>query len=182
MKKLTVDYREIQKAMEDISRDAFDYFLDVETGKVIILSEDIISRARSLLSENYDEDMADFEEVIFDEEYEMPEWMEDEIELALDIFINEKDRYVRIPEKNARDGFSVMKEFTENLNDLRLKKKLQCILDGKGAFRRFKDALKPYPKLSRLWYGFNADANTAIITQWLRSLGIEALKDQKRLN
>ena len=37
MKKLKIDFDEIQKAMEDVVRDTFDYFLDIETGEVKVL-------------------------------------------------------------------------------------------------------------------------------------------------
>ncbi|HSB30776.1 MAG TPA: hypothetical protein VLD55_04175, partial [Candidatus Sulfobium mesophilum] len=96
MRRLTVDFDEVQKAMEDTVRDAFDYFLDLKTGEVLILSEDILDRARLLLSRNVDEDMDNFEEVVFDREIDIPAWMEDEVELALDIFLG-GDNYVRIP-------------------------------------------------------------------------------------
>lgn len=173
MKRLNIDFDEIQKAMEDVSREAFEYFLDIETGDVIILSEDIINRAQQILDETYDEDMADYEEVEFDEDYDIPEWMEDEIELALDIFIVEKDRYVRIPERNPLNGYTAMREFTDRLENIQLKEKLQNILDGKGAFRRFKDALEPYPKERKLWYGFNAKTMKKEIEEWLKTVAIE---------
>ena len=47
---MNIDYDEIQKAMEDTARDAFDYFLDRETGEIIILSEDIINKAQAILA------------------------------------------------------------------------------------------------------------------------------------
>jgi len=40
MNKFRIDFDEIQKAREDTEREAFDYFLDRETGEIIILSED----------------------------------------------------------------------------------------------------------------------------------------------
>lgn len=177
MKKLNVDFGEIQKAMEDTVRDAFDYFFDIETGDVIILSEDIMNRAQQILYENYDEDMSDYEEIEFDEEWDIPDWMEDEIELALDIFINEKNRYVRIPERHHNNGYNAIKEFTEQLENIQLKEKLKVIIDGKGVFRKFKDALEPYPKERKLWYGFNAKAAKKEIEQWLKSIRIEPIID-----
>jgi hypothetical protein len=173
VKKLTVNFSEIQKAMEDLSREAFEYFLDTETGHVIILSVDIIKHAYSLLEEIYDEDMAGYDEVEFDEIVEIPDWMEEEIELALHILLFERQRYARIPEREAGNGYAAMKEFTDCLMNPDLKNKLSGILDGRGAFRRFKDALAPYPKERKLWYGFNAKANRKRIAQWLMSLGIE---------
>jgi hypothetical protein len=177
MKKLTIDFNEIQKAMEDISRDAFEYFLDIERGDVIILSGDIIDRAQQVLEESFDEDLTDYEEVEFDEEHEIPEWMEEEIELALNILINERDRYVRIPERDPQNGYTTMTEFTERLDNIQLKEKLRHIMDGKGAFRRFKDALQKYPEAKKLWYGFNAKANREVIETWLKTLSIEARLD-----
>ncbi len=175
--KKNIDYDEIQKAMEDTVRDAFDYFLDRETGEVIILSEDIINKAQAILDESYDDDIGDFEEVVVEKVPEIPDWMEDEIELALDIFIHEKDRYARIPERNPQFGYNAMKAFAETVGDETLRQTLLELLDGKNAFRRFKDALGPYPKERKLWYGFNAKASSAEIEAWLKAIGIELEKD-----
>jgi hypothetical protein len=175
MKALKIDFDELQKAMEDTVRDAFDYFLDTETGEIIILSEDILARARGLLSEGVDEDMADYEEVEFDEPVEVPEWMEDEIELALDIFLYEKSRYARIPERMAENVFRAMRDFAGKIDDLRLREEILALLDGPGVFRKFKDALDPYPKLKKLWYGFNAKVARDEMKEWLRTLSIEGI-------
>jgi hypothetical protein len=172
MRKLNIDFDEVQKAMEDTVRDAFDYFLDVETGEVLILSEDILNRARLLLSRDFDEDMEDFEEVVFDREIDIPSWMEDEIELALDIFMG-GDHYVRVPERAARNVYAAMNEFINQLEDARLGKELRQMLSGEGTFRRFKNALEPYPKLRKYWYGYNAKIARKEIMEWLRSLSIE---------
>jgi len=171
--KKAVDYDEVQKAMEDTTRDAFDYFLDRETGDMIILSEDIIKKAQAILDESYDDDTGDFEEVVVEEVPAIPEWMEDEIELALDIFIYEKDRYARVPERSPQFGYNTMKAFAGTLSDELLKQTLLELLDGKNAFRRFKDALVPYPKERKLWYGFNAKAARDEIEAWLKTTGLE---------
>jgi len=174
MKKLNIDFDEVQKAMEDTARDAFDYFLDMETGEVLILSVDILNRARISLSEDFDEDMENYEEVEFDRDIEIPDWMEDEVELALEIFLDE-GKYARIPERSPNHAYTAMGEFTNNLEDIELQSELLQVLDGQGAFRRFKDALEPHPRLRKLWYGYNAKATRLEITEWLTSLHIEAI-------
>lgn len=179
MKRLDIDFDEIQKAMEDISRDAFDYFLDRETGSVVILSDDIMSRARMILEESYDDDMPEYEEVEFDEDADIPDWMEDEIECALAIFLHEPGRYVRIPERNSQHGYSTMMEFAEGIEDAKLREEMKRILRGKGAFRRFKGALEPHPKIRKQWYGFNAKANRQQIERWLQTVGIEAQSNRE---
>jgi hypothetical protein len=178
MKRLKVDLDEVQKAMEDIERDAFDYFLDTETGDVVILSEDIISKAHMMLAGSFDEDMADYDEVEFDVDCTVPEWIEDEVELALDIFVHDKERYERIPERRSKGGYAAMKEYTESLKDSELKCELQNIIDGKGAFRRFKDALDRHPAEKKRWYGYNAKLARREILEWLSSLGVDLLKNQ----
>jgi len=176
--KKNIDYDEIQKAMEDTVREAFDYFLNRETGEVIILSEDIIRKAQAILDESYDDDIGEYEDVLVENVPEIPDWMEDEIELALDIFIYDKDRYARIPERTPQFGYNAMKAFAETVGDETLRQDLLGLLDGKNAFRRFKDALGPYPKERKLWYGFNAKASRAEIEAWLKTAGIEQEKDR----
>src|SRR4030066_503807 len=138
---MNINFDEVQKAMEDLVRDAFDYFLDRETGEIIILSEDIIKKAQEILEESYDDDIGDFEDVEVEKVPVIPEWMEDEIELALDIFIYERDRYARIPERNPQYGYNTMKAFAETVGNETLRQELLELLDGKNAFRSFKDAL-----------------------------------------
>lgn len=169
-KKMTVDFNEVQKAMEDTARDAFDYFLNRESGEIVILSEDIIRKAQEILEESYDEDIGNFEDVEVEKVPFIPEWMEDEIELALDIFIYEKERYVRIPERCPQYGYNTMKAFAATLEDQALKNTLLELLEGKNAFRRFKDALGSHPKERKLWYGFNAKTARNEIETWLKSL------------
>lgn len=158
---------EIQKAIEDTEREAFDYFLDRRTGEVIILSQDIVNRSWEILSGTYD-DIADFEDVEPDEVPDIPDWMEDEIELALDIFMNEREHYVRIPERNPAMTYAAMTKFTETLQNLPLKITLYAALDGPGSFRKFKDALAPFPTERKLWHGFNAKSCREEIEEWLR--------------
>jgi hypothetical protein len=172
MRKIAVNFDEIQKAQEDTEREAFDYFLDRKTGEVIILSQDIINRAWEILSESYD-DIADFEDVEPDDIPDIPEWMEDEVELALDIFMNEQDQYLRIPERNPKKTYAAMTEFADAVQNQPLKDSLCNVLDGPGSFRKFKDTLAPFPKEKKLWHGFNAKASRIEIVEWLRICGIE---------
>lgn len=158
--------------MEDVDREAFEYFLDIETGDVIILSEDILQKVQSIISESYDEDMSAYEAIEFDEDIALPEWAEDEVELALDIFIHHEERYVRIPERRSAGVFQAMQGFTAALENPELRLQLEEITDGKGAFRRFKDILEDYPKERKQWYGYSAAKAREEIMQWLAAAGI----------
>ena len=84
MRDLKVNFDEIQKAMEDVVRDTFDYFLDLETGEVMTFSEEILGEVKERLYGDDDEEIGDdIEYIEFDKEPEIPDWMEDEVELVL---------------------------------------------------------------------------------------------------
>jgi hypothetical protein len=173
MKKLHINFNELQKAAEDAEREAFDYFLDRQTGEIIILSAEIIALAQEILSQSYEDDIADYEDVEPDEVPDIPEWMEDEIELALHVFLQEHDRFERIPERKPADTYAAMKIFAETLENRQLGELLYQALDGQGTFRKFKNLLAPYPKERKLWHSFNARTVKNELVEWLTSLAIE---------
>jgi hypothetical protein len=175
MKILKIDFDEIQKAMEDVVRDSFDYFLDLHTGEVIALSEDILSEVGARLYEgDFDEIGDNVEYIEFSEEPDLPCWMEDEVELVIDVLLDENGRYVHIPVRYSPEAHQVMTVFIETVKDHALKGELTLALNGKGAFRKFKDILINYPKERKRWHGYNAKAMEKIIHEWLQSLRIES--------
>ncbi|NWF98050.1 MAG: hypothetical protein HXY52_03820 [Nitrospirae bacterium] len=160
--------------MEDIDRDSFDYFLDCITGDVVSFSEQILKEVEARLYENDDEEIKDdIEYIEYDEIPELPDWMEDEIELAMEILFDVENRYIRIPERNSGTAFNTMIEFVKTVEDEELRNILTRSLEGKGAFRKFKVALLEYPKERKRWHGFNAKTIKQEIIQWLKSIGIE---------
>jgi hypothetical protein len=177
MTKLRLDFDELQKAAEDTEREAFDYFLDRETGEMIILSTEIIESMEKILSASYDDDIADFDDVEQEEIPDIPDWMEDEMELAMEVFMFEQGRYERIPERRPADTYAAMKKFAETLNNRQVGEILLQALNGQGCFRKFKNALAPFPKERKLWHGFNAKAAKKEIEKWLASTGIFADAD-----
>ncbi len=174
MKKLYVDFDEIQKAMEDVVRDTFDYFLDLETGEVLPLSDEIIRDLKARLSDEVGDIEDDIEYIEFDEEPEIPDWMTDEMEMILEILLDESGRYIRIPERDNRAAYQSMCAFINSIGDPLLNEEIASALDGKGAFRKFKDVLVRFPKERKRWHGYNAKAMREEILEWLKSLGVEA--------
>lgn len=176
MKMLKVDFDEIQKAMEDIVRDSFDYYFDTETGEIISLSEEMLEEIESRLYDEGDEELdEDIECIEYDEEPELPDWMLDEIDLALEVLLDESGRFVRIPERPSDKAYKTMSGFTESLEESVLKVELMDALNGKGAFRKFKDVLIHHPKERKKWHGYNAKVMKKEITAWLESIWVEPL-------
>ncbi len=49
------------------------------------------------------------------------------------------DNCIGLPTKYYIDEYSMMQEFIENIEDVKLYNQLQIAINGSGAFRRFKD-------------------------------------------
>jgi hypothetical protein len=60
-----------------------------------------------------------------------------------------------------------MAEFAEAITDERAGRKLGRAIQGKGAFRRFKDELQDYPDLLSAWYAFRDVRAERRAVQWL---------------
>jgi len=167
---IPVNYDEIQKAMEDVKRDRFDYFLDLETSKVVVLSVAALNEALKTL---YGRTSPDYEkEVVFDSEVDLDAELSDSCEEALDLALSvlmDEYRYVRIPERSAREAFNVMKSFVNTVRTPELRKRLSGALNGAGSFKRFKDALLSDKKERKRWHGYNAKAMRKVIAEWLKT-------------
>jgi len=176
IKKLEVKFDDIQKAMEDVLRDRFDYFFDSHTGEVLSFSEEIMKEfIARLYDSDHEEINEDIEYIEFDEEPDLPDWMLDEVDLILEILLNKEERYIRIPEREKATAYKSMEIFIETVKDPTLREKLSLALNGKGAFRKFKDVLTNYPKERKQWHGHNAKDMKREIMAWLQTIGVKPI-------
>ena len=158
MIKLKVDLEMIASAMDDIARVDMNYYLDKETGEVIFLLEEI-----SRYVEEEDENLRK----------ELLDWQKKDIKVAQDILFKNPDRYIYIPEGSPCNGYDLMVEFAETIEDDLLREKLHIALDGKGAFRRFKNVIADYPDYREKWFRFRDERINKKVIEWLNSMGIE---------
>ncbi|MCK5767566.1 MAG: hypothetical protein KAH35_04240 [Candidatus Atribacteria bacterium] len=159
-KKIKADLEMIANAMEDVDRTDMDYYLDKETGEVVVTLEEIFRYAEE--EENEDKIRED-----------LPDWQKKEVKLAQDILFNNPDRYICIPERPSYEGYNLMVEFAEKVEDESLREKLSIALDGKGAFRRFKNVIADYPDYREKWFKFRDERQNKEVIEWINSIGIE---------
>jgi hypothetical protein len=81
--------------------------------------------------------------------------------------------FVYIEPISSREQYRWMEEFIEEVQDAVLKDKLNIAIDGKGAFRRFKDVLVGYPMDRESWFAKRAVKLRAHMTEWLNAKRIE---------
>ncbi len=166
--KKNLNYDAIQKAMEDVRRDVFDYYLDLSDGSIVTIpKKEIDALIRKLYIEECEDD--DDRGVIFDSSVNMDaeiDYPEEEIvEKTIHVLMN-PGRYVRIPERDSTEAYNTMRRFALTVNDPVLKDSLLHALNGKGAFNRFKSTLLANKKERKRWHGFNARVMKEIILRW----------------
>jgi hypothetical protein len=158
MKKLKVDLEEIALIMEMSDDFGSIKLFDTGTGEIIDIPDEVMSAV-----ESGDKDEID----------DLPEWEKDLIETAESVLSDETGRYVEILRKPSYESYNLMLEFTGSVKDSRLREKLDIALNGKGAFRRFKNVFSGYPEEEKRWYAFKNERLRQEVIDWLNSIGIE---------
>lgn len=83
--------------------------------------------------------------------------------------------FVYIEPISSREQYRWMEEYIEATPESPLKDKLNIAVDGKGAFRRFKDVLVGYPEDRERWFVQRSQKLRVHITEWLKVKNIFAL-------
>src|SRR3954465_1347698 len=75
--------------------------------------------------------------------------------------------FLRVEPASSREQYRWMERFVGSVVDEPLRERLIISIDGKGAFRRFKDVLLAYPAERERWFSYRADLLHWHIAQWL---------------
>lgn len=132
-KKLKIDLSELVFEMEMGDNMERSGYLDTETGEIIDMPDDVM---RAMDDGKTGEDLA---------------------EVAGKILGDETNRFLLIPKRESGEGYEVMVSFAGSVEDRNLQEKLEIALDGKGAFRRFRNVLNQHPDELERWYKFKDD-------------------------
>jgi hypothetical protein len=92
------------------------------------------------------------------------------------------ERYIVIPYQGSTAGYRDMVEFIHAVDDNRLRALLDVAINGKGAFRRFKEVLQDYPQERERWFAFQRQRANQRILSWLESEDIEPVTPQPAAN
>ncbi|MFP4038026.1 MAG: UPF0158 family protein [Desulfobacteraceae bacterium] len=145
-KTLAIDLDELCQAMEDASYEN-EYYLDLETGEILFLSDYIDEEETDRLRKGLDED---------------------------------PDRYEQVPSVDSREGYKDMEDFIETVEDEHLAELLEVAIDGRGAFRRFKDVLLNYPEERERWFRFKDERMRERVLEWLEEISIDVSEDSTK--
>ena len=100
-----------------------------------------------------------------------------------DAFSADEDSFYTLPEWTSAEGFSLMEDFVNDLHSPVARANLQIILhSGRGVFRNFKNELKNYPEVEKLWHQFKNRRMRLYINDWYNQLreiwGLEKLDQE----
>jgi hypothetical protein len=85
-------------------------------------------------------------------------------------------RYLRIDPVSSREQYRWMERFIATAEDEELRRRLNIAIDGKGAFRRFKDALVSHQVDRERWFAFRSERLRSCMESWLTAHGIHSVE------
>jgi len=175
MRKLQIDLGELVMAFEDATWER-SYYLDLETGHVVWITQETRWQLESIYEETYDpesEEPVELVEVLQD--HDLPDWQKEDLLEAdrVDRFYG--SRYIGVPEADPHEGYRDMERFILTVRDERLQACLWQAIEGRGAFRHFKDVLAAHYREEKRWYAFQDDRIRGRILDWLESEDIEPI-------
>ena len=103
-------------------------------------------------------------------------WDEEDKEMA-ELMDMEWDRFIRLPEKYEIHEYRIMEDFIDELNDQKLQMELYRAIQGRGAFRRFKDKIR-YSGIEQQWYDYQNNAYREFALRWCKEIDIRCEMDE----
>jgi hypothetical protein len=122
-------------------------FLDLDTGRVETVSNDLLSEPDESVRGAPD----------------LPAWQKHEFDIARRIVST--DRFQQLPTKFDVHEWTIMQDFSHSVASDRVREDLLNAIHGAGAFRHFKDTLRRH-RIESAWFTFRAEALGQIALDW----------------
>lgn len=132
-------------------------FINTKTGEVFTLTREEIGAAEDEKPLN-----------------KFPEWQRENIEKAISIIEDENGIYVDFTLRNDYNEYEIMEEFIGTLEDYHIREKLYEAIQGRGAFRRFKDGIIEHG-VHKQWYNYKESKIKELVIEWCKEQDIEFL-------
>lgn len=131
-------------------------YLCRKTGEVVSVSENDIRTA---------------EEIEDNEIEKLMDWEQENIRLAIDILENNED-YEELPTQFDMNEYEMLEDFSYSITDARKKDILLDAIQGRGAFRRFKDKVIDLG-IAEDWYQYRNQCYKKKAIEWCNDNDVE---------
>jgi hypothetical protein len=175
-RRLKVDLDDLASAFDNGSYEMH-FYLDMETGKVDLVTQETRGALEAIYEQILDEDGQEripLEQALA-ERHRLADWEKEAIIIADQVERGFGERYIAVPERDSRAGYRDMEDFTATVGPESLQERLEDALNGRGAFRRFKDILARYPQERERWFAFADGRAMERVIEWLADKGIEPI-------
>ncbi len=81
--------------------------------------------------------------------------------------IAQDPEYMRVDPVSSREQYRWMERFIPMVEDAEIQRRLAVAIDGKGAFRRFKDVLMSFGPERERWFTFRSERLKVFMEAWL---------------
>ncbi|MBB3232780.1 UPF0158 family protein [Halomonas stenophila] len=151
---LPVSLKEVVEAMQPLSEE-WQAFIHRHTGELVSFTE---------------------EEAQFAEEgaEDAPEWLEEFLPKVREVL--DSEAYVQLPGQFDFHEYRVMEDFCRQQEDMELQHELLTAIRGRGAFRRFKDAIQ-IQGIAQDWYDYRDRALRELAADFLEVEGIPFVEE-----
>ena len=153
------------------------YYLDLETGEVVMVTDESRRKIEEIYDEIYDKDG---NRVISLEGHlqkrdDLQDWFKESLLETDRVEQGYGTRFLSVEPDDPHEDYRDMERFISRVEDARLRERLWDAIQGRGAFRRFKDLLNRHPGVEQRWFAFKAGRIEQRILDWLAYHGIEPI-------
>ncbi|MBF0532184.1 MAG: hypothetical protein HQL23_03700 [Candidatus Omnitrophica bacterium] len=107
------------------------------------------------------------------------EYGEDETEIEIQRSLDGgEERYLIVPSADSHNAYEDIEDFIGTVEDKVFAARLSGSIQGRGAFRRFKDVLRENGAEEKRWFEFKQERTRAKMCEWLVANGIELIKPE----
>jgi hypothetical protein len=178
-RKVKVDMTELAFALDNSSYE-MRYYLDLETGEVILIPAEFARDLEAIYDEIYDEEgtrtvsLEAYLQERVDHQWQRETLLEaDRVEQGYGV------RYIRVERDDPYGDYNDMERFIGTVEDPELRDRLWRAIKGRGAFRYFKDVLREHPDVREQWFAFKESRCQRRVADWLEARHIEPISDQE---
>lgn len=101
-----------------------------------------------------------------------PDWQRENIEQAIKIIDDEDEVYLDFTLRNDYHEYEIVEEFIGTLSEAEVRKELFGAIQGRGAFRRFKDGIREHD-VDKQWFEFKEKKVKELVIKWCEQKDLE---------
>jgi hypothetical protein len=180
-RRVKVNLDELSAAFE-VKMMEVDNYLDLETGEVVMVTDEARSDLEEIYDKIYDEDgkrLISMEECL-QQRNDLQGWYKEMLVTADLVEQHYGKRFLSIDPGEPHDDYRDMERFIgREIESERLRERFFEAIQGHGVFRRFKDLLARHPDLEQRWYAFKAKRVERRMLDWLAYHNIEPVSEQE---